>query len=57
MPKAQEEQLKRNVNARHPDWSKERKDAYVYGTLNKVKRRHMLKVARKKHRMVRKKKR
>ena len=48
MPKALEEQLKRNVNNRHPDWSKERKDAYVYGTLNKVERKHRLKPTRKK---------
>lgn len=44
MPKALEEKLKRNVNNRHPEWSKERKDAYVYGTLNKVERKHRLKV-------------
>lgn len=50
MPKALEEQLKRNVNNRHPEWSKERKDAYVYGTLNKVKRKHTLKVVTKKKR-------
>lgn len=47
MPKAVEEQLKRDVNARHPEWSKERKEAYVYSTLRKVEHRHKLKVARK----------
>jgi hypothetical protein len=36
MPKALEEQLKRNVNQKHPEWSKERKDAYVYGTLRRT---------------------
>lgn len=55
MPKALEEQLKRNVNNRHPDWSKERKDAYVYGTIRKVERKHRLKAARKKKSVTRRK--
>lgn len=55
MPKAVEEQLKRDVNQKHPEWSKERKEAYVYGTLRRVEQRHKLKVARKKRRTVRKK--
>lgn len=36
MPKQMEEELKREVNSKHPDWSQERKDAYVYGTMRKT---------------------
>lgn len=36
MPKKLERQLKRQVNQDHPNWSEERKDAYVYGTLRKT---------------------
>lgn len=36
MPKALERKLKRQVNREHPNWSEERKDAYVYGTLRKT---------------------
>jgi len=36
MPKQMEEDLKREVETKHPDWSKERKDAYVYGVLRKT---------------------
>jgi hypothetical protein len=34
MPKALEQKLKRQVAGK--DWSEERKDAYVYGTLRKT---------------------
>ena len=36
MPKALEQKLKKEVNKKHPNWSEERKNAYVYGTLQKV---------------------
>jgi len=36
MPKAFERKLKRDVNKKHPGWSKEKKDAWVYGTLRKT---------------------
>jgi len=36
MPKKLERALKRRVNKKHPDWSKKRKDAYIYGTLRKT---------------------
>jgi hypothetical protein len=35
MPKAMEEALKREAN-KHKGWSKERKAAYVWGTLRKT---------------------
>jgi hypothetical protein len=34
MPKALHDKLKREA-AKHPEWSEERKDRYVYGTLQK----------------------
>lgn len=36
MPEALERRLRVQVNRLHPNWSKERKDAYVYGTLRKT---------------------
>lgn len=36
MPKKLHDKLKRQVESEHPSWSKKRKDAYVYGTMNKV---------------------
>lgn len=36
MPKQMEKDLKREVEKKHPDWSQERKDAYVYGTMRKT---------------------
>lgn len=36
MPKEKERKLRRQVNRDHPDWSQERKDAYVYDTLRKM---------------------
>jgi hypothetical protein len=36
MPKKMERKLRAQVNKSHPSWSKERKDAYVYGTLRKT---------------------
>ena len=36
MPKKMEAELKREVAKKHPNWSKERKDAYVYGTMRKT---------------------
>ena len=33
MPKFLEKKLRKEVNEKHPNWSEERKDAYVYGTL------------------------
>jgi hypothetical protein len=36
MPKKLEEDLRREVNSKHPDWSQERKDAYVYGTMRET---------------------
>jgi len=35
VPKALHDKLKREA-AKHKDWSEERKDRYVYGTLSKV---------------------
>ena len=35
MPKAQEEALKRVAN-KHKNWSKERKNAFIYGILRKT---------------------
>ena len=35
MPKAMEEALKREAN-KHKGWSKERKNAYVYGRMRKT---------------------
>ena len=35
MPKQQERELWALVNRLHPNWSRERKEAYVYGTLRK----------------------
>ena len=31
-----EQELKREVNKKHPNWSDERKDKYIYGTMHKV---------------------
>ncbi len=50
MPKELEEQLKRRTN-RHPEWSKERKNRYIYHTLDVVEQRHKTKVARHKKRL------
>ena len=36
MPKKMEQALKREVEKKHGNWSQERKDAYVYGTLRKT---------------------
>jgi len=36
MPKALEQKLKRQVEKKHPGWSEERKDKYIYGTLRKT---------------------
>ena len=36
MPKKLERKLKRQINREHPEWSQDRKDAYVYGTLRKT---------------------
>ncbi len=36
MPKELHAKLKRDVERLHPGWSQERKDAWVYGTLNKI---------------------
>ncbi len=36
MPKKLEQKLKRQVAKKHPGWSQERKDAYIYGTLRKT---------------------
>lgn len=38
MPKKLERHMKREVNAKHPQWSKSRKNRYVYGTIEDVKR-------------------
>lgn len=35
MPKKMEKELRKEAN-KHKDWSKERKDAYVYGTMRKT---------------------
>lgn len=35
MPKRLERKLKREVNSKHPGWTKAHKNAYVYGTLRK----------------------
>lgn len=39
MPKKLHDKLKREVEKKHPDWSKEHKDRYVYGTINKVEKK------------------
>ena len=39
VPKKLHDKLKREVEKEHPNWSQERKDAYVYGTMNKVERK------------------
>lgn len=36
MPKKLERALKREVEEKHPNWSEDKKDAYVYGTLRKT---------------------
>ena len=36
MPKKLEAKLKRTVESKHPNWDQKRKDAFVYGTLQKV---------------------
>lgn len=36
MPKALHDKLKREVNRKHPNWSKERKNKYIYGTMQKT---------------------
>lgn len=36
MPKALHAKLKRDVERLHPNWSQERKDAWVYSTLDKI---------------------
>lgn len=36
MPEKLERELRREVEQKHPNWSPERKDAYVYGTLRKT---------------------
>jgi hypothetical protein len=36
MPAKLERELWAEVNRLHPDWSEERKNAYVYGTLRKT---------------------
>jgi len=36
MPAKLERELRAEVNRLHPNWSEERKDAYVYGTLRKT---------------------
>jgi len=33
MPKILEKKLREEVNKKHPNWTEERKNAYVYGTL------------------------
>ena len=36
MPKELERKLKIEVSKKHPNWSKKRKDAYVFGTMRKT---------------------
>lgn len=36
MPKKMEKELKEEVNKKHPEWSQEKKDAYIYGTMRKT---------------------
>jgi len=36
MPEELERKLRAQVNREHPNWSEERKDAYIYGTLRKT---------------------
>lgn len=54
MPKKMEEDLKREVNSKHPNWSQERKDKYVYGTMRKTgwipstQKKHRIRIRRKK---------
>jgi hypothetical protein len=36
MPKALERKLKQEVNKKHPNWSEERKNAYIFGVLRKT---------------------
>jgi len=36
MPKEMERKLRAQVNKKYPNWSKTKKDAYVYGTLRKT---------------------
>jgi len=36
MPEKLERQLKAQVARKHPGWSKERKNAYIWGTLRKT---------------------
>ena len=68
MPKALETKLRRQVNKKHPNWSKKRKDAYVYGTLRKtgwtptrkkkkktIKRKRKRKTVRRRKKVVKKK--
>lgn len=38
MPKALHRKFKRQAT-KHPEWSEERKNAYIYGTLDKVEKR------------------
>lgn len=36
MPKQLERELRAKVNRLHPDWSEERKNAYIYSILRKT---------------------
>lgn len=36
MPKLLELKLRREVEKKHPEWSKGRKDAYIFGTMYKL---------------------
>lgn len=39
MPKKLEEELFREVNKKHPNWSQDRKNAYVYSIMNSIKKK------------------
>jgi hypothetical protein len=36
MPEKMEKELRKEVEKKHPNWSKEKKDAYIYGTMRKT---------------------
>lgn len=36
MPEEAEQNLRAEVNKNHPDWSEDRKNSYIFGTLQKI---------------------
>jgi hypothetical protein len=47
MPKEIEEKLREEVNTNHPEWSEEKKNAYIFGTMRQIEEKQ--KTTRKEH--------